>query len=402
MTFKKKKIAIVWANPYNRNLGVGALAYSSLALINDLCNNNNISAEFTFLGSSIGKPDKLEIGDRVIEFDNILGIDFSNWKSYAKMLLKPKKYETRKILSFDLVLDMGEGDSFADIYGDKRFNRIYSSKLFFNFFNIPQVLLPQTIGPFSQNSKEKKAISIMKKLSLVLSRDKKSYDYTAKFLPGTKIAELVDIAFYMPFSKVKYNNGKINVGINVSGLLWNGGYTGKNQFNMKTDYKAVIFSLFDYFTKIDEVQLHIVSHVIPEHQPVESDYLVGEELKRSYPQAILAPVFKNPIEAKSYISGLDFFTGARMHACIAAFSSGVPVVPMAYSRKFNGLFTDTLKFDDIADCVNEENEIVFNKIIGGFKRRSDLSFKVSDSIVNVVDPRLQILKQILLKVIKAN
>ena len=41
------------------------------------------------------------------------------------------------------------------------------------------------------------------------------------------------------------------------------------------------------------------------------------------PGTVLAPRFSTPSEAKTYIAGLDFFMGARMHACIAAFSSGV-------------------------------------------------------------------------------
>ena len=41
---------------------------------------------------------------------------------------------------------------------------------------------------------------------------------------------------------------------------------------------------------------------------------------------------------KNYISKMDFFIGARMHATIGALSSGVPVIPFSYSRKFEGLF----------------------------------------------------------------
>jgi polysaccharide pyruvyl transferase WcaK-like protein len=76
---------------------------------------------------------------------------------------------------------------------------------------------------------------------------------------------------------------------------------------------------------------------------------VSVELAKEFPGAIVAPRFKTPQEAKSYISGLDFFAGARMHACIAAFSSGVPVLPMAYSRKFSGLF-GSLGYELVADC----------------------------------------------------
>lgn len=57
-----------------------------------------------------------------------------------------------------------------------------------------------------------------------------------------------------------------------------------------------------------------------------------------FPGSVLAPAFASPSEAKSYIAGMDFFMGARMHACITALLSGVPVVPMAYSLKFEGLF----------------------------------------------------------------
>ena len=64
------KIAIIWANPYNKNFGVAALGYSSLALINDCLKENNLKGEFTFIGSSeIGK-DSISIGNNIIEFNN--------------------------------------------------------------------------------------------------------------------------------------------------------------------------------------------------------------------------------------------------------------------------------------------------------------------------------------------
>jgi polysaccharide pyruvyl transferase WcaK-like protein len=107
---------------------------------------------------------------------------------------------------------------------------------------------------------------------------------------------------------------------------------------------------------------------------------------------ILAPRFSNPIEAKSFISGLDFFTGARMHACIAAFSSGVAVCPMAYSRKFNGLFVDTLKYQWLGDCVNTTEDIVFQNIIDAFENRIELKNTINTSLNEVVYPRLNLLK----------
>lgn len=394
---KKKQVAIVWANPYNKNLGVGALAYSSLAIFHDIIKENNINAEISFLGSSKWTPDSVIIGGDKMSFNNIVGMDYLNWKAIIKMMLRPRRFRLNKVLGLDYIFDMSEGDSFTDIYGDGRFYRIFNSKKIFSIMGKTQVLLPQTIGPFNNPSREKSAIAVMKKINTVISRDKKSFNYTQQFLPKENIAEMIDVAFYMPFEHKKFNNNKINVGINISGLLWNGGYTGKNQFNLKTDYKKLIRDTLNYFAAQENVQIHLVPHVIPTDSPVEDDYTASEEIQKEFPQVVVSPRFDSPIEAKSYISGMDFFTGARMHACIAAFSSGVPVYPMAYSRKFNGLFGDTLKYKWMGDCVNETGDEVFSKLKEGYVKRDLLASQIADSNENIVKPRLRQLKELLAK-----
>lgn len=394
-----KKIGIVWANPYNKNLGVGALAYSALALLNDIVRENKINAEFTFFGSSIRTPDQIKINDQTIQFSNMFGMDFSVMKSKIKLLFFPRRFNAKKMIEFDYVFDIAEGDSFTDIYGDRRFSMILNSKKYFAKLKKVQVLLPQTIGPFKDPVHEKEAFEAMAKLDMVISRDKQSYDYTAKFLSKDKIAETIDVAFYMPFTKNNINNGKINVGINVSGLLWNGGYTRNNQFGMKTDYKKLIKSTLDFFTSQENVRVHLVPHVIPANIPVEDDYAVSELLKKEYPEVVLSPRFESPIVAKSYISGLDFLTGARMHACIAAFSAGVPVFPMAYSRKFNGLFIHTLQYETMGDCVNESEEEVLKKLKKAFLQRNSLKQEIEIANQTIVYPRLDILKKILSEII---
>lgn len=392
---KKYKIAIVWANPYNKNLGVGALAYSTLSLLNDVLRENNIHAELCFFGTTQTGKDSISIGNQVIPFNNVYGMDFYSFKSFVKLVLFPRRFNTREILSYDFIFDIAEGDSFTDIYGDKRFKRILNSKKFFKFFKKKQILLPQTIGPFKDKKHEEDAFKTMAKLDLVISRDRQSYDYTSKYLPADKILESIDVAFYMPFVRSSYSKDKIHVGLNVSGLLWNGGYTKNNQFGMETNYRKLICSVIEYFAQNNKVQIHLVPHVVPLDYSVEDDYAVSEEMKRLYPNVILAPVFLDPIEAKGYISGLDFFTGARMHACIAAFSTGVPVFPMAYSRKFNGLFVDTLQYEWMGDCVNNNENVVLEELKTAFFQREELKNAIEKSLSTIVKPRLNKLKEVL-------
>lgn len=60
---------------------------------------------------------------------------------------------------------------------------------------------------------------------------------------------------------------------------------------------------------------------------------------------------------------MNLFTGARMHATIGAISSGVAVIPVAYSRKFNGLY-DTLQYPFYIDA---KSEITLEKAIELFE-----------------------------------
>lgn len=85
--------------------------------------------------------------------------------------------------------------------------------------------------------------------------------------------------------------------------------------------------------------MHLIIHVYSENMSVlDNDLIPMEILKKEFPNVIVSPVFQTPMEAKSYISTMDVFTGARMHSTIAAFSAAVPVIPFSYSRKFEGLF----------------------------------------------------------------
>lgn len=393
-----KKVAIVWANPYNKNLGVAALAYSALSLIADVFEENKIKAEFWFYGSSNEQSDSLKIGKKEIKFSNLAGRDLMTLKSKIKSVFFPSKINKSVLKGFDFVFDIAEGDSFTDIYGNERFNRILNSKLFFDNLGKTQVLLPQTIGPFNDPENEKAAFNAMSKLKLVISRDRQSFNYTQKFLPADKIREAIDVAFYMPYEKGKFKDG-INIGINVSGLLWNGGYTKDNQFKMKTDYRKLIEDTLAFFNKTADVKVHLIPHVVPTDHAVEDDYVVSEEIAKEFPNVIVAPRFKSPIEAKGYISGLDFFTGARMHACIAAFSTGVPVYPMAYSRKFNGLFSDTLQYKWMGDCVNQNEATVLAGLIDAFNNRETLKKDIDFANDKIVKPRIEELKSTIKKII---
>lgn len=274
----------------------------------------------------------------------------------------------------DVVIDIGGGDSFADIYGARRLKRIFVLKYLTHLAGTPLVVAPQTIGPFTRGWSKLLARLSLRLSALVATRDAMSTQALRDLGYAGAAIEASDVALRLPYDPPgQRNDGPPRVGINVSGLLMGGGYTGKNEFGISLDYPALMRDLIRYFQGRG-AEVHLVPHVI-----VRTGRMVGEDdarasatLAAEFPGTVLAPSFTSPSEAKTYIAALDFFMGARMHACIAAFSSGVPVVPMAYSRKFEGLF-GSLGYSHTVDCTKEAGAAILAKITAAYDDRSTLA-----------------------------
>jgi polysaccharide pyruvyl transferase WcaK-like protein len=359
-------VAFFWQTFTSSNLGVAALAESNLSIVLEAAKRADLTISPVLFCHSEKSGTTPKSGVTVGDPMSFKGIATGR----SRFL--------RQLRQCSLAIDIGEGDSFSDIYGMKRLLLLVSSKFFSVRCNVPLVIAPQTIGPFSSWIARAMARFVMNRATHVFARDGLSMSYLRDSKVSAPTSEVIDVAFRLPFSKSdKFSNdGRTHVGVNVSGLLFNGGYTQNNQFGLTVDYRTLVTDLLDELNSSSNVQVHLVSHVIADDFPIEDDYRVALELKKKYPNFDVAPKFTSPSEAKSYISRLDFFTGARMHACIGAFSSGVPVVPMAYSRKFNGLF-HSLGYRHIADLKADSTDSALKRVLDGFQNRESLAHQVS-------------------------
>lgn len=365
-------VGLLWHSLSSGNLGVSALTESNIAIIREVAESIGQTVRFLVLGTGSGS---------VPDLTKELKAAGHDLESHPVRILRSCFRE--QVRRCDLVVDIGEGDSFADIYGFKRFFYYWLSKNIVCSLGKPLVLAPQTIGPFDGWLARSLAKQVMRRCATVFTRDNLSSACLADMQVTANAREAIDVAFKLPFTRKKFEGkSKVRVGINVSGLLFNGGYTGANQFQLTIDYPATTRRLIAWFAARPDVEVHLVAHVIEPHQFVENDLAVAEKLAHEFPGVVVAPSFNRSREAKSYISGLDFFTGARMHACIAAFSSGVPVVPMAYSRKFNGLF-DTLGYKWLADCKKHSSQEIEQHIFDGFANRATLQAEIKTSLAHI-------------------
>lgn len=397
-----KKVIILGNSAINNgNRGCVALSYCAIYLINSILGKDNYEL---YLTESLQKNGKhsIKIIDDDISYYSISNIYPISFKSLIKMILNIrntiKSYRIFKTAY--CVLDIGQGDSFADIYGENRFKWINSIHQVARFFSKPYILLPQTIGPFQQEKIKSLANTSIRNATFVMTRDKQSFEYVIQNIPEQKnLSEYIDVAFFLPYTKKSFANNKVHVGLNISALLWNGGYTRDNQFNLKCDYRKCVRGIIAFFLSLGNTVIHLIPHVVEQERGVENDYAVSFDLYEEYnnEQLVLAPFFLSPIDAKNYISALDFFMGARMHTTIAAFSAEVPVVPMAYSRKFNGLFIDTLDYRYMVDLKKDSDEDVLNKIRTAFDDRVQIKEIVKLRIDGVVEEKKKQLQQDLAK-----
>lgn len=350
-------VVLTFHGARNDNLGVGALTASEVEILRGIAKRTGIDVQITVI-DALGTREAYITGPD-ITVENV------------RVLRQPHKV-LRLMRQADLVIDIGAGDSFTDIYGRRRLNVLFILKYIAHITRCPLVTAPQTIGPFTKPVSRFLAKGSLRRSAIVATRDKLSTQCARELGINGSIIEASDVALRLPYTETsKAEGGPVKVGINVSGLLMSGGYTGKNMFGLHIDYRKLITDIIERFInhKID-CELHLVPHVISAVKgSVEDDLHACNELAKTYPSAKVAPEFRSPSEAKSYISGLDFFMGARMHSCIAAFSSGVPVVPMAYSRKFAGLF-DSLGYHYTVDCTADASETIIEDIFSAFENRS--------------------------------
>lgn len=271
----------------------------------------------------------------------------------------------RAIRECDYIFDVTMGDSFSDIYSKDYYDYLVKLKRITLAMNKNYVLLPQTYGPFNYTVSAKKANKILKKSKLIYCRDELSMEILKKDFKIDNSVNTTDMAFALPYNKNRYNfenKKRKRLGLNVSGLLYRGGFKSKNQFELNVNYRDFIHNIINYFIERGDYDIYLIPHVIDVRENAyDDDYKVCQMIKNEFEYIILAPEFSSPIEAKSYISNMDLFIGSRMHSTIAAFSSGVVTIPISYSRKFEGLY-GSIGYKFTINAKEESNKSIMEKI----------------------------------------
>ena len=355
----------------NGNMGCVALTCSILNMLEKISKELSTPITyFVFEGEVNSEKNKNICKLLQIQEEQICSVPTRHLYRIRSMIRHPIKTKMRKC---DIFIDLTEGDSFSDIYGQYRFNGGTNVKLLIEKMGIPLILGPQTYGPFNKEYNKKKAKKVIESATCVMARDQMSAEYVANF-SEKKIYVTTDLAFSLPFHKAAIDSiEKIKVGLNASSLLVkNKTESTETKFKLKTNYDQYLRELLQLLTANEKYEIYIIPHV-------ERD--AGDELKKEFPNLHYLEPFDNPISAKSFISQMDVFIGARMHATIGAFSAGVATIPTAYSRKFKGLY-ESLGYKYVVDLAELNTHDAVELTVEYVKRYEELKLDVERCSIN--------------------
>lgn len=128
------------------------------------------------------------------------------------------------------------------------------------------------------------------------------------------------------------------VGINVSPLIMKYGTEGSLILD---NYRQLIH----YILKETDMCVCLIPHVVWTYnndlEPIDALYREFGEFAR-----VSRITDGNCCELKGYIARCRFFVGARTHATIAAYSTGVPTLVVGYSVKSRGIAQDLFGTDE--------------------------------------------------------
>lgn len=183
-------------------------------------------------------------------------------------------------------------------------------------------------------------IEDMKRYSYISAREPITYGYLKK-AGLDNVGYAPDTAFILPTEKLPLPKGfqkKNTVGLNLSPLA--SGKESRSGIAIE-NYRVLIKSILD---KTD-CSVALIPHVV---WAGNDDRTVLSTLYKEFENSDRIVMIQDHTctQLKGFISQCRFFVGARTHATIAAYSTGVPTLVLGYSIKSRGIAMDIFGSDE--------------------------------------------------------
>lgn len=355
--------------PY-KNRGCEAIVRGSVKILNKYFDENK------YIVSTVFADNKEFEKQKSIEFDKSIihtKINVSRNKyDFYWFIEKMRKYYSRsgeKIVFGQLndyidnssaVLSVG-GDNYSLDYGVPRLFTSLDDYVMKK--KIPIVIWGASVGPFtSMPEYEKYILNHLSMLDGIFVRETSTLEYLYEKGIKSNVYLVADPAFLMEPEKPEDFEINVNlneaIGLNLSPLFSKFLCSGNRK-----EWVLLAAKIVDELIHEFKRALFLIPHVESESDDWD-DYKFLQDVyecsKADKTFLNLVPQNLNAAQLKWIISQVYVFAGARTHSTIAALSTGVPTLSLAYSLKATGINKDV--YGNCEYCLNPE-EIDVNKII---------------------------------------
>lgn len=307
---------------------------------------------------------------------------FTKFRYFQRLIISlspplPKYYKDL-IDEADVVMSIG-GDMYTD---EGKFPLwIYQTDRYALRQRKPIYLVGATVSDFKIRSHKELLIDHFSQFNNLLVREDDSYKRLNEDFGVENVMKTSDSAFWMePIEVDKYRQffkerdaSREVVGLNISPLLEKLG-----------DTKGVKDALVSLAKNNPTVDFILIPHVfVPQNNDLEYLQQLKIEQLNLVDNIYIVECVLNAPELKFIISKLDFLIAARTHATIAAFSSGVPTICLAYSDKAFGLARRIYASDKFVLTFNELDSVSLSRAFNELRQQgSNLRICIADSVEN--------------------
>lgn len=287
----------------------------------------------------------------------------------------------------DLVISRG-GDNWTEDYG---MPWLYLDAVEAALrFNKRTILLGESVGPFNDPEIKCVVLKVLQLLHAVVVRDILAYNYLVSIgLGRTSLTMLPDVAFTLSPADETALSAMIQteslhlrtpiVAFSISALISRYGFPGCFSQRRHIEYVRAMASVADHCIEAYGVEVVFIAHVVGVGN---DDRVVSGEVRDLMKHPDKAHCIQGEYSHETYRAFLGHYAemavASRMHAAIAAATVGVPVVPISYSNKTQGIFGHTLGQRDLVVDIREcdvGDDLVMSlvqKIDDCWRRRSSI------------------------------
>ena len=274
--------------------------------------------------------------------------------------------ELQALKNSDLVVDLS-GDMLTEDYGPHVAYSHFLPIMTALAMDKPVILCAQSIGPFTLM--KHLARYVLGRAALITAREPVTVEYLREIgVQNSNIVLTTDMAFLLEPAKDETVDdvfsregidlaGRQTLGISFGNLV-HSHYRKRNPHAAGSMFPELIAGVLDTISERYGLQILFVPHVTGPRASADDRVFAEKICSHMQTNAVAIKGDYTPDILKGIISRCRFYMGARMHANIAAMSSGIPTLAIAYSHKTIGIMELLDQDEYVCDIATLNEETV--------------------------------------------